>query len=178
MLTNNLKGFTNKEGFTMIELLMVIVVIAILAAVAVPQFINYQANARQSATSGILGAIRTGIQMQYGQMQISCADNGANFPAMADLVANDITNSECTTGQIPNQSDRRFISDRELPDNPWGTGGGVTACVATGCSAAPSATNSCIGSAVFSGGWCYNVATGDFWADSNSSTTGTGEWSL
>jgi type IV pilus assembly protein PilA len=38
----------NREGFTLIELLVVIAIIAILAAIAVPQYMKYEANARLS----------------------------------------------------------------------------------------------------------------------------------
>src|ERR1700749_159060 len=64
------------EGFTMIELLVVVVIIGVLVAIAVPVYLNYRKGAaNKSAASDVRGAI-TAIEQYY-------PDNGNPYPADA-----------------------------------------------------------------------------------------------
>ena len=78
----------HKQGFTLIELIMVIVVLGILAAVAVPKFIDLSAEAKGSAEKGVVGGIRAGLQTYY-----TAPATRGTFPATLDAA----TNAACAT---------------------------------------------------------------------------------
>jgi type IV pilus assembly protein PilA len=49
--------FNNRHGFTMIELMIVVAIIGLLTTIAIPNFLTYQAKARQAEAKAALGAI-------------------------------------------------------------------------------------------------------------------------
>ena len=64
-----MRNLRNNKGFTLIELMIVVVIIGILAAIAIPKFANVSKNAKQAEVSPILKQICTLAQTyqdQYG----------------------------------------------------------------------------------------------------------------
>lgn len=55
----------NQKGFTLIELLIVVAIIGILAAIAIPQFSSYRRKAFNSAAQSDLKTIRTSLEGFY-----------------------------------------------------------------------------------------------------------------
>lgn len=58
------------KGFTLIELVVVIVILGILAVTAAPRFLNLQRDARQSALHGLKGSIASAANLVYGKAAI------------------------------------------------------------------------------------------------------------
>jgi prepilin-type N-terminal cleavage/methylation domain-containing protein len=55
----------NEKGFTLMEMMVVIVIVAILAAVAVPLYINYVKDAQRTDAKAAIGAVITAEQTFY-----------------------------------------------------------------------------------------------------------------
>ncbi len=62
-----LRGKKGKKGFTLIELMIVVAIIGILAAIAIPNFLKFQAKSRTTEARTNLGAIFTGQTSYYGE---------------------------------------------------------------------------------------------------------------
>lgn len=69
----------NKKGFTLIELVMVIVIIGILAAIAIPRFMDLRKEARQASCMATGGAIRGALSSFYASTALRTAT--PHFPA-------------------------------------------------------------------------------------------------
>ncbi|MBX3377013.1 MAG: prepilin-type N-terminal cleavage/methylation domain-containing protein [Phycisphaeraceae bacterium] len=70
------------RAFTLIELIAVIVVLAILSGIAIPKYFDYAAKAKESATKGALGGMRSSIANFYA----NAAVNGtAAYPTLSQL---------------------------------------------------------------------------------------------
>ena len=57
----------SRNGFTLIEIIMVIVIIGIIAAVSIPAFVNLQNEAKQKSELSIIGAVKSGIHNYYAE---------------------------------------------------------------------------------------------------------------
>jgi general secretion pathway protein G len=59
----------SKQGFTLIELMIVVAIIGILAGIAIPQFANLVAKSQEGRTKANLGTIRSALSIYYGDLE-------------------------------------------------------------------------------------------------------------
>ena len=57
-----MKKMTSHKGFTLIELIIVMVILGIMAAVAVPRYLDSISNAEESAENAVISSIRAGLK--------------------------------------------------------------------------------------------------------------------
>ena len=95
----------SQAAFTLIELLIVIIIIGILAAIAIPMYLNQRSKAKDASVKEGVHSLQIGIQTW-------ATDNNDQYPAVG-LVAKSGTN---VVGQYVDQ----------WPTNPYGTGATAT----------------------------------------------------
>jgi len=140
-----MKIFGKERAFTLIELMIVVAIIGILAAVAIPKFSDMLEKAREGATKGNVGAIKSAISIYYG-------DNSGVWP-----------------GDISAAAFKNYLE--KIPPvkvtHPAKLGGNTlsgTATVVTVVSASGVFTST-------TDGWKYNYTDGNVWVNNSQTDT-------
>jgi prepilin-type N-terminal cleavage/methylation domain-containing protein len=138
--------FANRRGFTLIELVIIIVILGILAAVAIPRYSNITDEAREASARAALGGLRSGIAIWYATQAVETGT--AAWPPLDSL------------GEVG------VVMEHSIPANPYQLDANAPDSIVTG--AVKGVT---VGSR---GGWAYNEATGEIWP--NTSVAGENNW--
>jgi general secretion pathway protein G len=131
-------------GFTLVEILIVVVILGILASIIVPQWTNAASDARESA-------LKTNLQRVRQQLQLYKNQHG-DWPSVSNF-KQQMTKPTDATGNVGSAGQDGYPFGpylQNVPDNP-ATGG-----------------NSVDNAAVGSSDWYYNETTGTFKANDSS----------
>lgn len=160
------------KGFTLIELVMVILLLGILSAIAIPHFIDFRTDAKNAATSGALGTFRAGIAIAIAAIQLreDPTTSPARYPTHAEMVANKFL---VASHPVLTASGEYILdSGAGIPKNPWtlSTLPSTHFNSIADCNALAKGT--VLGTPADSRGWCYNAVNGNIWP--NSALNGSG----
>jgi general secretion pathway protein G len=98
-----------RSAFTLIELLLVMMILAILAAVVVPKFTGQMGKSQINAATAQVSLFKTSLQM----FEI---DNG-RFPTTEEGLQALVQNP----GNLTGYKVGGYITDNKIPNDPWGT---------------------------------------------------------
>jgi prepilin-type N-terminal cleavage/methylation domain-containing protein len=137
---------SKNSGFTLIELVIIIVVLGILAAIAIPKYQDITSDAREASCRGALGGLRSAITIYYANQAVKTGT--ADWPALDSL------------GTIG------VVMEQQIPGNPYCTDTNYPDSIVAGVSKGAVVGTDC--------GWAYNAVTGEIWPNTN--TAGENQW--
>ena len=137
---------SNERGFTLIELVIIIVILGILAADAIPKYQDITGEAKEASARAALGSLRSGITIFYANQAVTTGT--ATWPSVNELE---------TPGTVMAQV---------IPANPYQLEANAPDSIVTGVT-----KGTTVGTR---GGWAYNATTGEVWP--NTSTVGENNW--
>lgn len=135
------------KAFTLVELIVVIVVLAILSGIAIPRYIDYSARAKESAARATLGAARSGIANFYANSALTTTPT---WPTLAQMQALGTVMQEAIPGNPYKAS-----SSNAIQAKTWDNTNPTDAAAA---------------------GWNYDATQGKFWANSNTASIAENAW--
>ena len=128
----------NKKGFTLVEILIVVVILGILAAIVIPQFSDASTQSKKSSCQTSLASLRS-------QIQLFKIQHNDTPPAEATFAADMTTETEKDSGATAGDASGNEVGPyiQQVPFNPWNQSQSIGPADVTGV------------------GWVYVEATGN-----------------
>lgn len=139
-----------RKAFTLVELLIIVIILGILAAVVIPQFSDASTDAR-------LSSLTTNLQTIRGQLDLYRLQHNGTYPSQANIV-NQMTVKTDVDGTVNAATGKYGPYLQRIPNNPFTVGG-------TGNDITNTATAA-------NKAWYYDATTGQFKANNGGSTNG------
>ena len=136
----------DRRGFTLIELVIVVVVLGVIVAVAIPKYQDITGETKEASCRAALGGLRSGITIYYANQIVTTGTRA--WPNLEQL------------------SKVGVVMTQAIPGNPYQSNTDSTAMITIGKfrGALTGTTH----------GWAYDTATGYIWANTN--TVGEKDW--
>jgi len=144
-----------RAAFTLVELLIVVIILGILAAVVIPQFSDASTDARVSS-------LQTNLATMRGQIELYKLQHGGTYPTLTNFVSA-MTSKTDFDGTINATTGKYGPYMQSIPNNPFTNPAGND--VSAGAAAATKA-------------WYYDATTGAFKANDGGSTNGVAHSSM
>jgi general secretion pathway protein G len=141
-----------QKGFTLVEILIVVVILGILAAIVIPQFAGASTEAKEARLLSDLQSVRSQIELykiQHNDIQPGQATGSVSF--VADMTTYTLVDGTPAVPQAPGDGVYGPYL-QQIPTNPWNDFDSVTEAAADPGTAA-------------NAGWFFNTTTGHFRAD-------------
>ncbi len=147
-----MKRFSRRRAFSLVELVIVVVIVGLLAAIAIPRFSRGAAGATDSSVAGDLSVLRNAIEM-YAAEHNGTYPTAVNLPNALTLYSDAAGNTSATKSATYEFGP--YIL--KIPELKAGTHAGNATIEAVSSTPASETANT--------NGWLYNATTGQIWAN-------------
>jgi prepilin-type N-terminal cleavage/methylation domain-containing protein len=114
-----------QRGFTLIELVMVIVILGVLAAVAIPKFVDLKSDAQAAALQGVVGGINSASAVNYAAKSANSAKGQTTTGLTCTTAATAIMQGGVPSGYTLPIAGALVAGDNSCLVTQTGTGGGT-----------------------------------------------------
>ncbi|MHC4758246.1 MAG: type II secretion system protein [Planctomycetota bacterium] len=151
-----------KNGFTLVEILIVVVILGILAAIVIPQFTD-------ASTQAMTSSLKSDLQMLRSQIELYKVQHKDSPPTLANFQAQmtgltDVDGAAAPVGAVAGDPGIKGPYMQKIPVNPFNE-----VLAADGFSGAVSGDGT---TGNDGGSWEYDETEGDIWADDSEDSDG------